>query len=163
VGSSWAAGFSGAGVNIFFHDNGVDVTHPDMSGKHVVAGSSLSQQEDPTAGDHGTPVASLALGAANNSHCGVGVAYDATFSMSVFGDDDKFTAGVDGGIVHVHSNSWGYDSCEEIDELEDTVEYWVSNAACPFDSSSDDSPCVTCAGQDWSSSTIGSSCVESIS
>jgi len=162
VGTAWTAGITGEGVNIFILDSGVDVTHPDLLGKHVVAGSASNQQTDPTADDHGTVTASLAVGAANNSDCGVGVAFDATFSMGIFTDSDQLTAGVDSGVVHVHSNSWGVDSCTYDDDVEGTVQYWASSDACPFDGSSEWSPCVTCAGKDWSSSTIESTCVESI-
>ena len=137
VGTAWTAGITGEGVNIFILDSGVDVTHPDLLGKHVVAGSASNQQTDPTADDHGTVTASLAVGAANNSDCGVGVTFDATFSMGIFSDSDQLTAGVDSGVVHVHSNSWGVDSCTYDDDVEGTVQYWASSDACPFDGSSE--------------------------
>ena len=59
---AWAAGFTGAGVDVAVLDTGIDSTHPDLQGK-VVAENNFTT--DPTAADgngHGTHVASTVAG-----------------------------------------------------------------------------------------------------
>ena len=68
---AWAAGYTGAGVQILVNDNGVDNTHPDLAKLDVANSCDVYA---PSGWDaHGTVCASLAAGDAN-SHCGVGAA-----------------------------------------------------------------------------------------
>ena len=75
---AWAAGFTGAGVDVAVLDTGIDTTHPDLQGK-VVAEANFTT--DPTASDgngHGTHVASTVAGSgAASNGLRKGVAPDA--------------------------------------------------------------------------------------
>ena len=140
--------FTGAGVNILFIDSPGDITHPDLVGKHVVNGSTTMCQTQGVNGNHGLVCATLAVAAANNSACGVGVAYDATFSQGYMDDwGERYTAGVDNGLVHVHSNSWGYETCFEYvgdEAIGEAVLNFPFADSCQFEGSSASSPCFSC-------------------
>ena len=113
---AWVAGFTGAGINILFIDDPADISHSDLVGKHVVNGSTTNCQTQGFNGYHGLICATLAVAAANNSACGAGVSYDATFSQGWMLDAvERFTAGVDNGLAHVHSKSHAVVSCYEYD------------------------------------------------
>ena len=89
------------------------------------------------------------MAAANNSACGVGVAHDGTFSQGwVLDAVERFTAGVDNGLEHVHSNSHAVVSCYEYDltspevfaRTEEVLVNFPFADSCPIEYSS--APCL---------------------
>jgi hypothetical protein len=153
VGPVWKAGITGTGINIFFNDEDLDISHPDFTNRYRGAGSVGMPTPADDSSNHGTNVVGFAAAGANNNVCGVGVAYNATISFAKFdaATESVMTVGVDNNVNHVHSNSWGIDACSKLD-LDDTgsKNYYRGGQACPFlDSTS--SPCSTsqtaCSGE----------------
>ena len=151
---AWAAGYTGAGVQIFMNDNGVDNTHPDLAKLDVANSCDVYA---PSGWDaHGTVCASLAAGDAN-SHCGVGAAPGAGIASCTIMGANLASESYDGSFISknhdvndISSNSWGYDLCER----------HSYSASCPFSCPSGTSscPCDVCDGDDWSSGDLSSSC-----
>lgn len=145
---AWAAGYTGAGVQILVNDDGVDHDHPDLD--KVDVASSCASYAHLSGGAHGTHTAALAL-ASSNGVCGAGVAYDATLaSCNIFdsfmpgnAEDGYLTAGLDRNDIS--SNSWGIDACDR-----GFYPATASDAACPFDANAPFSPC----GQDACNATV---------
>merc|ERR1719181_202000 len=82
---AWAAGYTGAGVQILINDNGVDNTHPDLAKLDVA--NSCGVYAPCTGSDgkletHGTNCAAIAA-ADSNSACGVGAAPGAGIASCV--------------------------------------------------------------------------------
>lgn len=88
VKNAWVNGYTGKNVSIVVIDDGLDHEHPDFEGKYRPDLSyDLNDENDkdhdpmPSSFDdnnnHGTKCAGSAAAKANNSICGVGVAYDA--------------------------------------------------------------------------------------
>jgi kexin len=168
VGPAWDAGYTGLGVNIFFRDSSLDTSHPDISSKFNALGSVGDPSPAYSSDIHGTAVAGFAAAKANNSQCGVGVAYDATISFAKFTASPQLaflSVGVEENVNHVHSNSWGIDACESAHnslDFFDSQDYLVGSYACPFESTHSYSPCSSssnCAGFNWGSDTISNDCV----
>jgi len=67
--------YTGQGVKVAIHDNGVDQTHPDIAPNY-----DASIDENPGVGSHGTFVTGL-VGAARDGNGIVGAAYDATLAV----------------------------------------------------------------------------------
>ena len=85
VEAAWEAGVTGAGVTVAVVDDGVDYTSADLAAAYRADGSYDVQGSDanpmPEDGDtHGTRCSSEIVAAANNSYCGVGIAYGARLS-----------------------------------------------------------------------------------
>jgi subtilisin family serine protease len=77
----WSDGITGKGISIRINDDGVDIDNQEFDGRFDEANS--CDRFRPTAGDddgHGTAVAGIVAGNANNVHCAAGIAYDSTFS-----------------------------------------------------------------------------------
>jgi len=185
VGEAWALGYTGSGLNILFYDDGLDIHHLDFKDKYNAAGSPLSyyyyyyyyyyhhyyyghssQAVNGTGGHsvhsaaghgtHGTAVAGIALAAANNEVCGVGVAHGSTVSMSnwhVTSLWTTFTHGVQDNLNHISSNSWNINACPRTAPLVTTSQpYNVpgNSSVCPFNSDAPGSPCGSSSGcMDW--------------
>ena len=75
--------YTGKGIRIRMNDNGVDINNPEFEGKFDVA-NSCSNFANAGTDDHGTKVAGILVGNANNGHCAAGIAYDATLSACNF-------------------------------------------------------------------------------
>lgn len=150
VGPAWDLGLSGSGVNIFFLDDGLDFDHPEFAGRYVsaleVSGDTVMPSNQ--ASTHGTSCAGFAAAGANNSVCGVGIAFEAGVAGATYtaGSEPIFTVGVADGTVHVHSHSWGTDACDKDHDF-----FATTTAECPFDARWSNSPCVAsaCAGVNW--------------
>jgi len=142
----WEQNITGKGVMIRVNDpTGVDVTIDELRPNFVLEASCqdrylppydllLSLESDEQYNhmelpplNHGTQVASVALGVANNSHCAVGIAYEASLSACVgplasteTADAEIASFFLDGlETTHISVNSWGLDACDRIDILDD--------------------------------------------
>eukprot|EP00940_MAST-03C_sp_MAST-3C-sp2_P002603 g2603.t1 len=172
VGAVWSINITGHGVLIHFSDAGLDSDHEEFKDKYVQnarfgppdVAESCSDQN--SVWNHGTAVAGYAVATANNSKCGVGVAFNAVLTMSswIYGFPSQsnfsslsdmlfheWTTGSFGsGVgVDIMSNSWGYNLCGII-----AASSSGDTSTCPFRSNDLDdnpsSPCVTCdARTDW--------------
>lgn len=121
---AWDAGYTGTGVNIAIVDDGLETTHPDISGNYNATGSWDFVTYDVDGGDldpspalagdnHGTPVGGVAAANNDGASCGVGVAYDAGLSgirlISVGTSDTMEYAALSyqKNVNHIYSSSWG--------------------------------------------------------
>jgi len=80
--------YSGAGIRIGIYDDGIQVNHADLAGNYdaslevKISGVTAS----PLVGTHGTAVAGIIAGVADNGIGGYGIAYDSTITgVSIFG------------------------------------------------------------------------------
>ena len=129
VAPAWRMGYTGAGVQIVFNDDGLDLTSPDLrtlpdgTNKFDEDGSCLGGQVNLADSTHGTATASIALGNAN-SFCSVGIAPNARvagcpslassaasagFTSAAPSTDRMLAFGIDRNDIS--SNSWGLDPC----------------------------------------------------
>ncbi len=77
----WADGYTGDGITIRINDDGVDVSNREFDGRFDDATNSCEDySSNDSKFDHGTVVAGIILGNADNKHCAVGIAYEAKFS-----------------------------------------------------------------------------------
>ena len=130
VQAAWALGYTGAGVVVATVDDGPEYMHPDLAANWLSSAAYDYFSDDPDPAPvyggspfgspqpgeaHGTSVAGV-MAAANETNCGVGVAYDATLTgirlvvPSIVGFDDAQIASslahaVD--VIDVMNNSWG--------------------------------------------------------
>ncbi|CAB9514520.1 Furin-like protease 1, isoform 1 [Seminavis robusta] len=147
----WAAGYTGKGVVVRVNDpNGVDVTHPELALNFEASASCSSYLPASPEDSHGTAVASLAVGVANNSHCAAGIAPNATLSACVgpsTKSDEDVARFFDNGLdsTHISVNSWGFDACSKKNNNNARRRLQTT---CPF--VADNNPCNQCA--DWTSS-----------
>jgi hypothetical protein len=106
----WERGYRGEGVHIRINDDGVDVQNMEFDGRFDVDNSCTDYLPDPNDSDgHGTAVAGIAVGNADNDHCAVGIAPMATFSAC-----NVMTGGIRSDalaekieVVDVSQNSFG--------------------------------------------------------
>lgn len=88
VKNAWLSGYTGRNISIVIVDDGLDHEHPDFQGKYrpdlsYDFNDENDTQHDPMPGtfdsqnSHGTRCAGAAAANANNSVCGVGIAYEA--------------------------------------------------------------------------------------
>ena len=112
--------YTGAGVSVGVFDDGVEYTHPDLSGnydpsQHFQFGGTTYDPMPLTSGDaHGTAVAGLIAASEGNGIGGVGVAWDATLTGVNFLGDIQYQsfslllASLDWARnFDIMSNSWG--------------------------------------------------------
>ena len=152
---AWAAGYTGAGVQILINDDGVDNTHPDLAKLDLANSCGVYAPCD--SDSHGTKCAAIAAGDANSA-CGVGAAPGAGLASCVesfsacapnYATEDTLTWRYDSN--HVSSNSWSIDQCDYIA---------ASATDCPFECPSDaaDCPCDACDDDDWAAGDLSSNC-----
>ena len=181
VGPVWNRNITGKNILIHFCDTALDIEHADFVGKYVYDAARtspdihLSCSKEQPSWNHGTAVAGYAAASANNSACGVGVAFDASvtmtgwareypgepvtmFSKMLFTEwETEFGSGSTG--VDIQSNSWGYDVCSKIPGIDST-------STCPFrDDNPYRSPCSLCpSNTNWELLSIDTDkdCVEKI-
>ncbi|XP_019643744.1 PREDICTED: furin-like protease kpc-1 [Branchiostoma belcheri] len=119
---AWNTACAGEGVTVGVVDDGVIVSHPDLQSRVDISLSYdfLRDRQDPTppqqSHEHGTQCAGVIAAAANNSFCGVGVAYRAQIAglrLLSGGVSDILDADEAAALTHksqeiaIYSNSWG--------------------------------------------------------
>lgn len=86
VTAAWALGYSGKGVSVTFLDDGLEWNHPDIMQNYDPKASTdinsndddpMPRYDDSNENKHGTRCAGEVAAVANNSICGVGVAFNA--------------------------------------------------------------------------------------
>jgi subtilisin family serine protease len=115
----------GSGVSVGVYDDGVDYNHEDLDDNYddsLIAFDDLGSPLDPfpavDANGHGTAVAGLVAGEANNGTGGVGVAHGATIGAVKIFDRDQygfangnkdafFDVILQAAMFDIMSNSWG--------------------------------------------------------
>lgn len=116
----WEQGILGTGVRVRINDSGVQSEHPDFDNRFDKLGSCnlyeidpFDFQMDPGFAAHGTFVAGIVGGGANNNECGVGIAPEVTLSACyAFGDESQvLEEKLD--WFDVSQNSWGTDGCSD--------------------------------------------------
>lgn len=161
---------AGKGVGIRVNDDGLDVDHPEIGTERFSENDSCYLWTP--IGFHGTAIASMAAGSANNGVCGKGIAFEATLSAcrvleTESGDfelarEDENYAFLSSHInaVDIMINSFGDSGCVR-DRRDRLRRLQTSFAAdCPF-SSGTKSPCSQCLGVDWNSVT-SSVCLDAV-
>jgi len=107
-------GLSGKGITIRINDSGVYVENKELEGRFDDSDNSCTDYL-PTDSSHGTKVAGIMLGNADNDLCGVGIANQAKYSScNIFPSNSPF-------ISHkvqtfdISQNSWGVNPCKIMD------------------------------------------------
>ena len=152
---AWAAGYTGAGVQILVNDNGVDNTHPTTWRSSTSRTPATSTR--PPAGTRTARSArrwrpaTRTRTAASNAAPRAGIASCTMMGANLSSEfyDGSFIS-KNHDVNDISSNSWGYDRCE----------CHSYSASCPFSCPSGTSscPCDVCDGDDWSSGDLSSSC-----
>jgi subtilisin family serine protease len=116
---AWDAGFTGKGVVVCIVDDGVQYTHADIARNYVAHLSHNFNEGNndpaPHYGDfHGTACAGVMGAAANNTHCGCGVAPDVSIAAArlIGGPTTDILEAMalsygSASGVHIYSSSWG--------------------------------------------------------
>jgi Subtilase family len=117
---AWQEGVTGAGVRVRVNDpDGVDLQNPEFAGRVDLDAScdefapQTFQPGEPfqlASANHGTGVASVAVGGANNGVCAAGIAPGATLSACIVPEfpvdyPGMFLAEI--GVTDISVNSWG--------------------------------------------------------
>ncbi|CAB9498724.1 Furin-like protease 1, isoform 1 [Seminavis robusta] len=157
----WEAGILGEGVRIRVNDvGGVDATHAEFDNRFDEE-HSCEDYLPPAPGElpvesireHGTAVASLALGGANNDQCAVGISPASILSacrMPKVGNPLLYATTL---IIHlnftdVSVNSWSLNACvakQLVRRLQpDDNEKRNLQSTCPFSNEFSTSPCNVC-------------------
>uniref|UniRef100_A0A3Q3AJU6 Proprotein convertase subtilisin/kexin type 6 n=1 Tax=Kryptolebias marmoratus TaxID=37003 RepID=A0A3Q3AJU6_KRYMA len=119
---AWQRGYTGKNVVVTILDDGIERNHPDLiqNFDHLASYDVNGNDHDPTPrydsrneNIHGTRCAGEVAAAANNSHCIVGVAYNARIGGIRMLDGDVTdiveakSLGIRPDYIHVYSASWG--------------------------------------------------------
>eukprot|EP00124_Ichthyophonus_hoferi_P000860 Ihof_evm1s37 gene=Ihof_evmTU1s37 len=122
AGPVWAKGIAGSGVVLTVIDDGLEHYHPDLQDNYDPEASYDLNDDDPdprpryspsNINKHGTRCAGEIAAVANNTHCGVGVAYKAKVGgiRLIDGDvTDTMEAkalGLNSQHIAIYSSSWG--------------------------------------------------------
>ncbi|XP_062847344.1 furin (paired basic amino acid cleaving enzyme) b isoform X2 [Trichomycterus rosablanca] len=122
VKEAWAQGFTGKGVVITILDDGIEKDHPDLIQNYDPDASYDLNDRDPDPqprytqlndNRHGTRCAGEVAAAANNSVCGVGVAYNARIGGVRMLDGEVTdvveaqSLTINNQHIHIYSASWG--------------------------------------------------------
>ncbi|HEX2623445.1 MAG TPA: S8 family serine peptidase [Phototrophicaceae bacterium] len=118
--AAWDAGYTGVDQVVASVDDGVWIAHPDLvpNVRTDLSYDFLQNDDNPSAGGHGTSVAGVMAAAANEApndanDCGVGAAYSAGIAgLRILGSgetDAVEAAGLThrGNDIFVYNNSWG--------------------------------------------------------
>ncbi len=99
----WEEGFTGKGVSIRINDELVDYRNKEFLDRFDKENSCEDYDPKNIVKNHGTAVAGIILGEANNGHCATGIAYNARFSSCYFNIalDHKIET------FDISNNSWG--------------------------------------------------------
>jgi len=122
--------YTGKGVRIRINDDGVDINNKDFEGRFDQASSCENYLPLPgETNGHGTKVAGIIAGNADNAHCAAGIAYESTFSScNVYGGNVSYQSLDDNlELFDISSNSIGLPACDAGDDIEVT-----QLDACPF-------------------------------
>ena len=151
----WQQGITGTGIRVRINDNGVDSSHPELTGRFDTANSCpkyLPQTDGSTdlasldgSVEHGTSVAGILGSEANNNECSVGIAPTVTLSAcNIFADTDYLPHAIDS--FDISQNSFGTDGCKELTVRQRNLQ----PGNCPFKFVPDPekttavSPCAVC-------------------
>ncbi|VDM59324.1 unnamed protein product [Angiostrongylus costaricensis] len=120
IAETWAQGLSGKGVTIAVLDDGIESTHDDLRGTFdpTVSYDFISRRADVTPNmieTHGTRCAGIISMTANNSRCGVGIAYNSRMGgLVVLKKDQYLNDAIEGDAlaykindIDIYSVSWG--------------------------------------------------------
>jgi Subtilase family/Proprotein convertase P-domain len=169
----WQSGILGQGVHIRVNDVfGVDATHAEFDSRFdeihscevylPIMATELLNPALENAQEHGTAVASLAFGGANNDQCAVGIAPKATFSACLlpavanpFVYATIMTTHLE--VIDISVNAWSLNSCYAKQQVRRSRQQrHLQQESCPFLTNFSSSPCAVCgnslatAGDDFS-------------
>ncbi len=115
---AWDLGYTGEGVQICIIDDGIQISHPDISSKYHpnLSWDFNSNEPDPTgtsSDPHGTACAGVAAASGEDGSCGVGAAHGAGLSglrliaagVSAITEAEALSFRIDSNFIY--SNSWG--------------------------------------------------------
>ncbi|KAF3833148.1 hypothetical protein F7725_026813 [Dissostichus mawsoni] len=120
--AAWQRGYTGKNVVVTILDDGIEWSHPDLAQNydHIASYDVNGNDHDPTPrydfrndNVHGTRCAGEVAAAANNSHCIVGIAYNARIGGIRMLDGDVTdlveakSLGVRPDYIDIYSASWG--------------------------------------------------------
>ncbi|XP_041844543.1 proprotein convertase subtilisin/kexin type 6 isoform X2 [Melanotaenia boesemani] len=120
--AAWQRGYTGKNVVVTILDDGIERNHPDLiqNYDHLASYDVNGNDHDPTPrydsrseNIHGTRCAGEVAAAANNSHCIVGIAYNAHIGGIRMLDGDVTdiveakSLGIRPDYIHIYSASWG--------------------------------------------------------
>ncbi|XP_028258510.1 proprotein convertase subtilisin/kexin type 6 isoform X2 [Parambassis ranga] len=120
--AAWQRGYTGKNVVVTILDDGIERNHPDLAQNYdpVASYDVNGNDHDPTPrydtrseNIHGTRCAGEVAAAANNSHCIVGIAYNAHIGGIRMLDGDVTdiveakSLGIRPDYIHIYSASWG--------------------------------------------------------
>lgn len=129
VTSAWAQGYSGRGVSVTFLDDGLEWNHADLMANYDPKASTdingndddpMPRYDDSNENKHGTRCAGEVAAVANNSVCGVGVAFNSGIGGIRMLDGDvtdsveASSLGYNIDHIHIYSASWGPDDNGEV-------------------------------------------------
>ncbi|XP_072237135.1 proprotein convertase subtilisin/kexin type 6 isoform X1 [Leuresthes tenuis] len=120
--AAWQRGYTGKNVVVTILDDGIERSHPDLvqNYDHLASYDVNGNDHDPTPrydsrseNIHGTRCAGEVAAASNNSHCIVGIAYNAHIGGIRMLDGDVTdiveakSLGIRPDYIHIYSASWG--------------------------------------------------------
>uniref|UniRef100_A0AAR2KL24 P/Homo B domain-containing protein n=1 Tax=Pygocentrus nattereri TaxID=42514 RepID=A0AAR2KL24_PYGNA len=120
--AAWQRGYTGRNVVVTILDDGIERNHPDLAQNYPATTSTattMTQHHDMTpamkTSEHGTRCAGEVAAVANNSHCIVGIAYNARIGGIRMLDGDVTdvveakSLGIRPDYIDIYSASWGPD------------------------------------------------------
>lgn len=158
-------GLTGKGITVRINDDGVYVDNKEFDGRFDDPDNSCADYL-PNPGDddgHGTGVAGIILGNANNDQCGVGIAYNAKFSAcNFFTDAIRYSAlAYKLETYDISQNSVGMPACLEEGTIKNDKNI-IHDEGCAFTFDSKYNVCDTCEGEFTSDRSISTSCAKAI-